>query len=634
MEYLNIKSNDNINNSNNSNNLLNLKIPNIFYPIIFFVIGLIILLFVILYKVPISTNNLPKTDKAIAANVISITSFVLILLFLSVMFLPNLKSIKELFQQITNVTYVVFYTIGLILFFTFSPKSFIDNYAKYIVPLSVLFGGFSFYKSLQKDYVIDFNVNYERIKMIILVFCLITSYIVYYNKDPGGYISKYFGFSLLLTILLAVFGFLYLVTLFTLPDSNTPNQKTDFLQNFSKFSVFGSVSFILFLIIMTSIIATYPGGFFNDKISAPVLIILLMICIIWAILLIGFLFPEFSNGAAITSKMNLFKKSLLTLFGLVVSGLVIFWLVYTIQNFSNQSNVTSLVLNILIVLIILALFYKIINVNLPVGNTKKNSFFNLLFNLIFYIPCLFSGLLDTISKLFVGEINSNNTVSLLILLIATILTILYNTTPKIYNKITTQGGKLLVNEPVNIDTLRSLGTYEVLNNSSEYKYQYAISFWVFLDSKGANMNAAYSKYTSILNFGNKPNLLYKGSDNTIIVTMDQTLKEKDHKISKLTDTDENGNVIICKYDNLPLQKWNNFIINYNGGILDIFLNGELIQSVDGVVPYYALENLTVGEKNGLKGGICNVNYFSDSLKSSNIYYLYNTVKNNTPPIVM
>ena len=82
-----------------------------------------------------------------------------------------------------------------------------------------------------------------------------------------------------------------------------------------------------------------------------------------------------------------------------------------------------------------------------------------------------------------------------------------------------------------------------------------------------------------------------------------------------------------------LQKWNNIIINYNGGVLDIFLNGELVKSENGVVPYYTLDNLTIGQDNGIKGGICSVVYFKRALTNSNIYYLYNMVKNKTIPAI-
>jgi hypothetical protein len=67
--------------------------------------------------------------------------------------------------------------------------------------------------------------------------------------------------------------------------------------------------------------------------------------------------------------------------------------------------------------------------------------------------------------------------------------------------------------------------------------------------------------------------------------------------------------------------------------MDIFLNGELVKSSMGVVPYYTLDKLTIGEDNGIKGGICNIIYFKNALNSSNIYYLYNMMKNRTPPIL-
>jgi hypothetical protein len=115
-----------------------------------------------------------------------------------------------------------------------------------------------------------------------------------------------------------------------------------------------------------------------------------------------------------------------------------------------------------------------------------------------------------------------------------------------------------------------------------------------------------------------------------------TMQQKDLKKvtnNKLTDFDDNGNRILYVNRNVLLQKWNNIIINYNGGILDIFLNNELVKSDIGVVPYYTLDNLTIGENDGLHGSICNVVYFSYPLNTTNMYILYNAVKNNTPPVL-
>ena len=115
-----------------------------------------------------------------------------------------------------------------------------------------------------------------------------------------------------------------------------------------------------------------------------------------------------------------------------------------------------------------------------------------------------------------------------------------------------------------------------------------------------------------------------------------TMQQKDlKKVSnnKLFDFDENGNRIIYINNNMLLQKWNNIIINYSGGVLDIFLNGELVKSDIGIVPYYTIDNLTIGENDGIKGGICNVVYFKRALNSANIYYLYNMVKDKQLPVL-
>jgi len=622
----------------NTNILTNLKMPSVFYPVIALIIILIILMFLIFYKVPFVTSfkSLSKSDQTLTANILIVTFVTLIILGLCISLLPNFKYIKGLFEQISNVTYVILYTIGLIIFFTTIPNSFINDYAQYITPITIGLGVLAFYKSLQRDYISEFNINYERIKTVILMFCLITSYIIYYNIDPGGYISKYFGYTLLLTIIIAVFGFLYLITVLTLPDKLLSLAKGDktynFLENFSKFSVYGSLLFVIFLIVITVLISTYPGGFFTDKTTAgSSIIFILIICILWSILLMVNLFPEFTDKSISIDKMNIFKRALLVLFGIVISGLIIFWIVYNIQNLSGESSIISLILNILLVVIFLGFIYKTFFVKLPAGNTKKNAFFDMIINLIFYIPCIFSDFFDGVGNIITGQYNTSSAGSLLMLLLAIVLLVIYFTIPSLFNKFSLQGGQPLVNKPVYTDTMYSLGTYEDLNGSSTFDYQYAISSWIYIDAAPPSTNSSYSKFTSLLNFGNKPNVLYNASEHTLMITMQQKDLEKTTQ-NKLTDFDNNGNRIIYKNTNVPLQKWNNFIINYNGGVLDIFLNGELVKSEVGVVPYYTLDNLTIGEINGIKGGICNIVYFRRALTRSNVYYLYNTVKNKTPPV--
>ena len=176
-----------------------------------------------------------------------------------------------------------------------------------------------------------------------------------------------------------------------------------------------------------------------------------------------------------------------------------------------------------------------------------------------------------------------------------------------------------------------VASYEKLNGNNASHYQYGMSFWVFIDAFSPSTNSNYNKFTSLLNYGDKPNILYNGSTNTMMITMKNTDLTLTHH--KLTDVDDNNNRILFKEKNVLLQKWNNITLNYTGGTLDIFVNGKLVKSNIEIIPYVTLDNLTVGTNNGINGGICNLVYFTNPLTITNVYYLYETLKNTTPPFI-
>jgi hypothetical protein len=624
---------DNINSTTNNENVLpKFKTPGIFYGLIASIVFFIIVMILIASDFNITSlgSSRSKSDQELISNIFIILFFSLLVFGICIIFLPNFKEFKQLFEQIGNVTFVILYTIFAILFYTMISKDILNNYYYIINPIMLGLGAFSFYKGTSDNYIDKFNVNYERIKMLILLFCLITIVITFYNINPGGSAEKYFGYSMLLTIIISVFAFLYVVVLLTLPDKEGGTQQ-NLLNNFSSIGSYGTILFLIFLVVVTALISMNKESFFaNKNKSASIIIILLIISILWILLLGANLFSN--DTFTFSSNVDLTKSSLLILFGFVISGLLIFWISYNIESLSGKSSIVSFVLNMLLVAVILGLIYKTINVKAPIGNSKKNGFFNLIFTILLYIPCLLSGGFDFIGKSLVGHYNAANAGSLIMFVIAICLFILYFFTQSVFNLISTQGGTQLVNRPVHTDSQYNLGSYENLNGSDEFDYQYAISCWIYLDSAGPNMNANYNKYTSLLNFGNKPNVLYNGKTHSFMITMQQKNLQYVTK-NKMTDFDSEGNRIIYINDNLLLQKWNNLIINYNGGTMDIFLNGELVKSSIEVVPYYTLDNLTIGENNGIKGGICNVVYFRRALTSQNLYYIYNSLKNMTPPVL-
>ena len=141
------------------NILTNLKMPSAFYPVIIMIIFLIIMMSLIFFKVPINFTSKPlsKSQNEIIANVFVILFFTLIVVILSFMLLPNFKDFKELFQQISSVTYVLLYTIFLILFLTLMPDETLDSYAIYITPITIVLGLFCFYKAAKTNYIEKFN---------------------------------------------------------------------------------------------------------------------------------------------------------------------------------------------------------------------------------------------------------------------------------------------------------------------------------------------------------------------------------------------------------------------------------------------------------------------------------------------
>jgi len=616
-----------------------LKKPVPYYVISFIILLLILIVYSIFFNNILGASS-SKSQQQTTAIILATLIPSLLIVICGIMFLPSLVELKNIFIQIGDVTYVILFTIAAILFYTLISKDVLINYSNYINPLILALGIFVFYKTIINNYIGKFNINYERIKMLIIFVCFIALITTFYSINPGNMATNYFGYSLLLISVISIFAFLYIIVLLSMPDGwsseSASSQSGNLLSKFSPFGVYGSILFFVFLVITASLISFNKKEFFSSPAkSSSIIILILIISILWIIMLCANLFSDSSvtNKFLDVANVGFYKKALLAIFGIIISGLIIYLITYNIENLSGKSGITHFLLNIILVIIVLGLIYKTINVRLPVGNAKKNAFFSLIINILLYIPCLVSGTFDSIGKTVAGEYRGTETGSIIMLIVAILLFVIYFKGPSLANSIYVQGGKQLVNQPVYTDTEYNLGNYIKLNNGSDtFDYEYAISFWVYLDAVPPNMNENYNKYTSLLNFGNKPNILYNGKENTLMITMQQK-DLKDVTKNTLIDFDDEGNRIIYTNKNFLLQKWNNIIINYNGGTMDIFLNGELVKSSPGVVPHYTIDNLNIGENGGIKGGICNVIYFGKVLNSSNIYTIYNSMKDREPPVI-
>ena len=160
-----------------------------------------------------------------------------------------------------------------------------------------------------------------------------------------------------------------------------------------------------------------------------------------------------------------------------------------------------------------------------------------------------------------------------------------------------------------------------------FRYKYAISGWFYLNPQPPNTNPAYNKYTNIIKYGNKVRLEYNGKKNSLRVMAEVASSNKNN-------TQKNKSVVVyeSKHDTI-YQKWNNIVINYKEGYIDVFLNGVLVGSYSGVAPYMRLDEITTGSEDGIYGGICNVTYYNDVLNEKNIVMSYKTLRIKEMPYV-
>ena len=160
-----------------------------------------------------------------------------------------------------------------------------------------------------------------------------------------------------------------------------------------------------------------------------------------------------------------------------------------------------------------------------------------------------------------------------------------------------------------------------------FRYKYAISGWFYLNPQPPNTNPAYNKYTNIIKYGNKVRLEYNGKKNSLRVMAEVASSNKNN-------TQKNKSVVVYESnDDTIYQKWNNVVINYKEGYIDVFLNGVLVGSYSGVAPYMRLDEITTGSDNGIYGGICNVTYYNDVLNEKNIVMSYKTLRIKEMPYV-
>ena len=164
-------------------------------------------------------------------------------------------------------------------------------------------------------------------------------------------------------------------------------------------------------------------------------------------------------------------------------------------------------------------------------------------------------------------------------------------------------------------------------NTKRFRYSYALSGWYYINPQPPNTRTAYTTYTNIIKYGSKVNVEYNGQLNSLRVMAAVATSGTD------VANKPNDSVEIYETKEILYQRWNNIVINYDEGYMDVFINGVLVGSRSGVAPYMSFDSVVVGAPTGILGGICNVTYYESPLSKSTIELTYKSLQGKKEPYI-
>jgi uncharacterized membrane protein YeaQ/YmgE (transglycosylase-associated protein family) len=169
-----------------------------------------------------------------------------------------------------------------------------------------------------------------------------------------------------------------------------------------------------------------------------------------------------------------------------------------------------------------------------------------------------------------------------------------------------------------------------------HNYSYGVSAWFYIRPQPPNTQSNSNEQLNVFKFGDGtigPNVSYNAKTNYMHIAM-------------------NGSATIPAITDIPLQRWNNMVINSDKGAIDIFMNGKLVYTgthlpripdarrsspVNKVVIGYGNNNDdTIKDEDktfGIQGELCNMVLKHDPFTNAEIAWFYKTNKMLNPPLV-
>lgn len=336
------------------------------------------------------------------------------------------------------------------------------------------------------------------------------------------------------------------------------------------------------------------------------------------------------------------SKIFFTIVTVLGTLLAMYCIVYLLVHFPNGATIFNILMYSLYGVVGLSILYFFLKPYIDASKKQgTRSILSLIGSFIMYIPCALIDLVEWAKE----QYNITTKTVWILLGIEALLIALGFIVPMIITWMLNRNGKHLLRSPIYLDKKTTIGKYsdlypesekkddsssfeianviEVTNQSpsntdGKYHYVYSISAWFWLNPQPPNTRPAFTKYTNILEYGDKPVVDFNSLENSFRVRC---------------QLEEDNYATIFETNEIDYQTWNNIVINYDGGNMDVFLNGELVGSRPNIAPYMSFENITVGEDRGLEGGIANVVYYDKILQSNEIKLGYKALKNLPSPVL-
>ena len=307
------------------------------------------------------------------------------------------------------------------------------------------------------------------------------------------------------------------------------------------------------------------------------------------------------------------RETAIIIFSIIFIFAAIIFLVYILS--THFIKFTFILIATGLLISSLAILYSYFNKKGGTTPTANVSVFQILKALILYLPCL---LIDIIEVLKYEYQITTPTIWILLLVEFTFIGLL-GLIPFLYKQFSSHDGKTILKGPIYLNNEKDLGSFKMMgigyekeNNDTKntknpiYKYNYAISCWIWINPQPKSTSLAYNEKATLLNYGD-----------VILIKYDN------NKFEIYAKTGKHDKVLVYTSEDVLFQKWNNIVINYSGGTLDVFINNKLVISQINIVPVLRNSSVILGQSNGINGGIRDVVYYNNVLSRNKIGTIYN-----------